>query len=291
LPPTSLAEQQRIVAYIKVFNDGSAIVSEIFRVPETTIVNITLLSIPFSDMVFVYDENGTYLYAEFMNNTRKLQVYTYGAKNVNVTYFTETLTSRESDVLGTWRLSISYDCPLILRLPKDVLILNVTATPTKISKEDNWIALQFPPANLTLEYMLLPNVTITPPQGKQSNATTPSSPQRPSEGNATAGGGSGGIQPSRQLPITWIVLVLVIVLIVITAYLILRRRAPGIILDEREREVVALLRKLGGRAPQYELCERLNIPKSTMSRIIRRLEEKGIVRIVKSGRYNIIELQ
>ena len=86
-------------------------------------------------------------------------------------------------------------------------------------------------------------------------------------------------------------LALVVVIVVVTAYLALRRHTSGIILDEREREVVTLLRKLGGRAPQYELCERLSIPKSTMSRIIRRLEEKGIVRVVKSGRYNIIELQ
>ena len=289
---TSLAEQQRVATYIKVFNDGSAIVSEIFRVPEAAIVNITLISMPFSDMVFVYDENGTYLYAELINNTKRLQVYTYGARSINVTYFTETLTSRESDILGTWRLSIGYDCPLTLRLPKDILILNVTATPTKISKEENWIVLQFPPANLTLEYLLLPNVTITPPQGKQGNATTPSPVQKPPKENATSGGTTGGVQPSRRrLPIPWIVLALVVVIVVVTAYLALRRHASGIILDEREREVVSLLRKLGGRAPQYELCERLNIPKSTMSRIIRRLEEKGIVRVVKSGRYNIIELQ
>lgn len=47
---------------------------------------------------------------------------------------------------------------------------------------------------------------------------------------------------------------------------------------------------MGGEAYQADLQRRLNIPKATLWRAIRRLENSGYVQVIKEGRVNKIKL-
>jgi len=282
-----LAEELRKAIYITVFSDGSALVSEIFSVPDAITVNVSLISVPFSNVVFVIDENGTFLYSEVINGTL-LEVYTYGARIINVTYVTETLTVKEQDVLGTWRLKLQSECPLTIRLPEDAVLLNITLLPDRILKEDKWTVLEFSSANITIEYMIVPQITVEKPP--EEEISTPVTGENATTGTETTAGTTKKSIIARLIS-TWIIVVIVAIVVLVMLVLLMRRRRYTMMLDEREREVINILKKLGGRAPQYEICERLGIPKSSMSRIIRRLEEKGMIRVIKSGRYNIIELK
>jgi len=61
-------------------------------------------------------------------------------------------------------------------------------------------------------------------------------------------------------------------------------------LDEREREVLDFLRKMGETC-QGEIGKALGIPKSSLSRTVSRLERKGLVRVNKRGKRKYLSLR
>ncbi|MBS3056867.1 MAG: hypothetical protein J4473_05540 [Candidatus Aenigmarchaeota archaeon] len=86
------------------------------------------------------------------------------------------------------------------------------------------------------------------------------------------------------------------VLIIITAVLLIRKKKKAInvkynetILTERQKMIVNMLEK--GHVTQSYLEKNLSIPKSSLSRNIRSLERKGIIKKYKKGMSNVIELK
>lgn len=57
-----------------------------------------------------------------------------------------------------------------------------------------------------------------------------------------------------------------------------------------ELKVLQYLLENGGRAYQYEIAKSLGIPKSSLSRILKKLNENGIIKIDRRGRYNYIQV-
>ncbi len=99
--------------------------------------------------------------------------------------------------------------------------------------------------------------------------------------------------------------ILCILSIVITIVLILRRRrkikninnesrsvSVEVVdnLSDLERKIINILVERGGEIYQSELYRLLKIPRTTLWRYIRRLEDRGIVRIKKVNRLNKIVL-
>lgn len=100
----------------------------------------------------------------------------------------------------------------------------------------------------------------------------------------------------------YVILTSVIVALVAVAVFALarRRRKPSIEkilkknphLREEERDVLAFLAKNSGRAFESEIRQRFpEIPRTTLWRLIRRLEKEEIVRIRRIGRENLVELR
>ena len=61
-------------------------------------------------------------------------------------------------------------------------------------------------------------------------------------------------------------------------------------LTSDEVRVLRLLLEHRGRMYQSEIARALNMPKSTVSRVVRRLRERGLVMVRKVGRYSYVEL-
>jgi len=107
------------------------------------------------------------------------------------------------------------------------------------------------------------------------------------------------IREYRAPIITPITIIVAIGIIIIAAYLIwkypiksIRNRGKMRELTEEEAEIIKFLREKGGKALEVEVRERFpNIPRTTLWRMIRRLENKGIVKVKKVGLQNIIELK
>jgi uncharacterized membrane protein len=107
------------------------------------------------------------------------------------------------------------------------------------------------------------------------------------------------VREYRAPLITPITIVATVGIAVIAAYLIwkypiksLRSRGKMGELTEEEAEIIKFLKERGGKALEVELRERFpNIPRTTLWRMVRRLESKGIVKVKKVGLQNMIELK
>jgi uncharacterized membrane protein len=77
---------------------------------------------------------------------------------------------------------------------------------------------------------------------------------------------------------------------------IIRHRGPEVNpiivegLNPTDKEVIKALMEMGGEAYQADLQRKLNMPKATLWRAIRRLESAGYVQVIKEGRMNKIKL-
>ncbi|MFP3484504.1 MAG: MarR family transcriptional regulator [Vulcanisaeta sp.] len=62
------------------------------------------------------------------------------------------------------------------------------------------------------------------------------------------------------------------------------------VIDEDEVKVLAFLLSRGGETYQAEIARELGLPKSTVSRIIRRLYEKGLITVRRVGRFSYVRI-
>ncbi|NPA47688.1 MAG: winged helix-turn-helix transcriptional regulator [Thermococci archaeon] len=69
-----------------------------------------------------------------------------------------------------------------------------------------------------------------------------------------------------------------------------RINSPELDLNEDEKRALLYVYDRGGRASQAEVREALELPKTTAWRMFRRLEEKGLIRVIKRKKGNVIEL-
>lgn len=78
-----------------------------------------------------------------------------------------------------------------------------------------------------------------------------------------------------------------------TAILFYRSRKVGsyIRISEQEADIIDILRKLGGKAYQSDIAKLAGLPRTTAWRYVRRLEERGLVRVVKRNRENLVILK
>lgn len=223
-------------------------------------ITLPLLSSP--DKIYnvlVLDENNeTLVYDYGENNT--IIIYTLGAKQVKIEYDTSRLTSME---YGLWKLKIIAPFSLTIRLPEDAIIIYINAPPTEIRPIDKQIEITLNPGDWEINY----EIPITPP-----------TPGRP---------------PAIPDYLKYYIIagVCVACISIILAVYIKRRRVLGSLSDE-EMEVLRFIRERGGRALEAELRERFShIPRTSMWRLIRRLEKRGIVQVRKVGLQNVVELK
>ena len=62
------------------------------------------------------------------------------------------------------------------------------------------------------------------------------------------------------------------------------------VINEDEVRVLAFLLSRGGETYQAEIARELGLPKSTVSRIIRRLYEKGLITVRRVGRFSYVRI-
>ena len=92
-----------------------------------------------------------------------------------------------------------------------------------------------------------------------------------------------------MFPLQYLLPILAVIIVVIIIYLFISRRPRD--LDSVDRDILELLRRKGGKALQTELMTELRIPKTTLWRHVKRLEELGYIEVEKIGRVNIVKLR
>ncbi len=109
---------------------------------------------------------------------------------------------------------------------------------------------------------------------------------------------SRGVNSRESIGIYIIPIIFIATLIIIVAALSLKRYRKSrkvekysmYELSDLEREIIKIIKDRGGSILQSELYRLLGVPRTTLWRAVRRLEERGIVRVEKVNRLNKIVL-
>ena len=125
--------------------------------------------------------------------------------------------------------------------------------------------------------------------------------ENPSNGGTPNGGGSSnGDSTSDSFPIEIIAVLLVAVAAVVVLFFLFKKRKPNVEkivklhpqLNKEEQDVIQFLGENEGKAFESQIRERFpEIPRTSLWRLVRRLEKLDIVKVQKIGLENQVELK
>jgi hypothetical protein len=251
-------------ATLTVFRDGVVHVNISVSVYETEpLISIPLLS-PIKNVsnILVLDENGSLL--DYDINDSSMTIYSLGATEITIEYDTDKLTFKE---FGIWTLKVMAPFNLIVIFPENANITYINAVPSAIRVRNNKVEIDLCPGEWEICYEIL----ITPPS-----------------------------KPPVQQPLTWASPIITYCMVIATVTVIcsalaltyVRNRRKISSLKEDEVSVLRFIKSRGGKVLEAELRENFShIPRTSMWRLIKRLEKQGVVRIKKVGLQNVVELK
>lgn len=215
--------------------------------------------------VIVKDEEGNPLDFRLENGT--LFIYPGDAELVMVSYYTPDLTSKEGIV---WTVNVSSGVPFEVVLPEGTVVVDLSDVPLEI----NGTSITMPPGNQSISYVL----------GE-------SWPHEDTTDKDT----SGGVTPVNTL----LAIAAVLAGGAVAGYWFkVRGRKIDVEallesdeLRDEEKQAIRYLLEHGGRASQAEIRDALGLPKTTAWRMFRRLEEKGLIKIIRGRKENWVELR
>jgi len=253
-----------------VYRDGLVHVTQTITVDELAPeVTLPLLSSSIENVI-VLDENQ--LAVDYEINEGNLTVFTLGAERVVVEYDTISLTKKEAEV---WTLVADNPYTLTVFLPQNSTVIYLSNMPTAIDTNGTGIKLSLYPSQWEISYVL------------------PLLPEDGSEGNGAS---------STTIPFEYLIAAIgALTAIVLLALLIVRRRrGPNVEkilkaypqLKKEDKEVIEFLAERGGKAFEAEIRERFpDMPRTSLWRLVRRLERMEIVEVKKIGLENQVQLK
>lgn len=258
-------------ATLTVYRDGVVHVDIVLLVDEyEPLIAVPLLYPPERvSNIIVLDENGSLL--DYDLSGGNITIYSLGSTKITLEYSTDGLTYK---VFGLWTINFTAPFELTIILPENATIMYLSGVPSAIRIVDGRLEMDLSPGDWEISY----EIPIQPP--------TPPPPQPPNQ---------------QQPPITWVspigymviatVIMCAVIMIAITIIYLRRRRVREALSDD-EAEIVRFIREKGGRVLEAELRENFpHIPRTSMWRLVKRLEKQGIVRVRKVGLQNVVELK
>jgi uncharacterized membrane protein len=255
---------------LKVYRDGLVHVTQAIIVDELAPdITLPFLS-PSIENVIVLDENQ--LAVDYEINGGNLTIFTLGATRVLVEYDTIALTKKEAEV---WTLVADNPYNLTVFLPQNSTVIYLSKMPTAIDTSGTGITLSLYPGQWEISYVL----PVLPEDETKDNGA-----------------------PLTTIPIEYLIAAIVAVTaVVLSALLIVRkRRGPNVEkilkahpeLKKEDKEVIEFLAEKDGKAFEAEIRERfLDMPRTSLWRLVRRLERLEIVEIKKIGLENQVALK
>jgi uncharacterized membrane protein len=252
---------------IKVYRDGLTHITQTLTVDELqSSVSIPLLSVSIENLI-VLDKNN--LTVDYVLNSTTLTVFSLGADQIVVEYDTAVLTNKQAEV-WTIQLNNSYDVKLILPFNSTIVYLN--QVPTLIDTTGGELSLSIGPNQWEISY-------IVPFQDDIQDD-------------------EGSIVP---FPIGYLIVsvIIVVVAIVIVAWLLMRKRKINVkktlsknpTLSNEDKAVIEFLAEKDGKAFEAEIRQRFpDMPRTSLWRLVRRLEGLDIVEIKRIGLENQVIL-
>jgi len=228
-------------------------------------ITVPLFGSEFEDLTVV-DENETVLSYTIYDST--MEIHTLGASRVSIEYDTQDLTTKDGSL---WSFSANTPTDFAVKLPENSTVIDLTSIPTEIRIEDEYPILLMPAGDQKVTYIL-------------------------------------GAQPKPEQPLPTFYLIIIGVMgggIIVGLALIFTRRerrfrwdthAKHIMskypdLRPEERTIINFLAVSGGAALEAHIRNAVGLPKSTTWRIVKGLEEKGVVVVEQIGQQNYVKLR
>ncbi|NJE10182.1 helix-turn-helix domain-containing protein [Thermococcus sp. MAR1] len=249
---------------LTVYNDGYTKVEyEILPSEYSSQVELPLLGDHYENVI-VGDGNGNPLNFRLENGS--LLIYSGNAEVVKVSYYTPDLTVKQGVV---WTLNIATNDSFTVVLPANAIVVDLSDIPLEIAGN----SITMPPGNQSVSYTL-------------------------------SGRGVGGEKGADSL--VYLALLGGLAVVGGSAYALWRKkksqssmpsreefqaRLENLDLNEEERRALLYIFDKGGKASQAEVREAIGLPKTTAWRMFKRLERKGLVKVLKGRKENWVELR
>jgi uncharacterized membrane protein len=269
--PTATAEYVFEVEALDltVYRDGLVHVTQKIIVDELSPQIILPLLSPSIENVLVLDDNQ--LAVDYEIEGSNLTILTLGSEIIAVEYDTISLTKKEAEV---WTFIADFSYNLTVFLPQNSTVIYLNKMPTAIDTSGTGIALTLYAGYWEISYV----VPLLPPD----------------ENN--------GKEVSGSIPIEYLILIIVaLASIFLSVPLIVRRRkgpnAEKILkanpqLKKEDKEVILFLIEKDGKAFEAEIRERFSeMPRTSLWRLVRRLERLEIVEVKRIGLENQVQLK
>jgi uncharacterized membrane protein len=251
---------------IKVYRDGLTHVTQTLildsLLPE---VALPLLSSSVENLI-VLDENQ--LAVDYQQNVTNLTVFTLGASRVSVEYDSIALTNKVADV---WTIILNHPYNLTVSLPKNSTIVYLNQVPTTIDTAGEELSLSLYPGQWELSYIVPLQLEV------QNNG-------------------------AWAIPIEYLIAtaIAVAVAILIVIFVVRRKRTINVKkilsrhpdLVKEDIAVIEFLAEKDGKAFEAEIRERFpDMPRTSLWRLVRRLEGLELVEIKRIGLENQVQLK
>ena len=278
---------------IYLMSNGSLVSMNVTTMQSVALLNVTLPVEPMGPTLTVQSANGTSVSAILIGNHLIIPAFGNGTFIIR---YVPLITQIPSGYLA---MNVSSPYVVNLFIGNSILLthlpINLIVNFTKVS---NGIILQLAPGNYTIGFISeTPTTGVTTTNTTTTIATTNTTKtSTQSTSNQTS---PKVTKTTSSIPqyVYYVVPTVIIAAIVLLIYVfIIRHRGPEVNpiivegLNPTDKEVIKALMEMGGEAYQADLQRKLNMPKATLWRAIRRLESAGYVQVIKEGRMNKIKL-
>lgn len=256
---------------IEVYRDGLTHITQLLTVDELKPqITITLLSASIENLV-VLDANNIAI--DFEVSGSNLNIFTFGATQITVEYDTVSLTSKQAEV---WSIIVNNPYNLTLFLPENSTIIYLNHVPTQINTETNKVSLVISPNQWEISYII---------------------PLQQEDNDDQDDGSSNTAIPLEFLIIGAIIIALTIAILII---FFMRKRKINVKktinsnphLSKDDKAVIEFLAEKEGKAFEAEIRQRFpDMPRTSLWRLIKRLEKAEIIEIEKIGLENQVKLK
>ncbi len=240
---------------LRVYEDGVVHVEEkIF--PDKSMGNVTvnLLTNDVENLI-VLREDGTLLNYDLTAD--KLVIHYDSLQEVIIYYDTDALTFKNGSL---WILELYLPMEAAILLPSKSMILSLTDIPRTITSEGGLLKLILSPGYWRIEYIMRVGET------------------------------SFNENAQQNFPVLILVGSLGGFVAALSTIIFVRRFRRGLYdLSEDEKRILEIIRKRR-RVSESDIRALTHLPKTTVWRVVRRLERRGLVRVVKVNRRNEVEL-
>jgi len=135
---------------------GYVIVTHVIYVDDApTVVELPLIGSP--DIVVALDEKGNPIAYNITDNN--ITLYPVENCTIELTYATSTPIIKEEKY---WSLKFNAFMPCKVLMPKDIVILDVNPLPERVITTNNMIVLYFVRGIISINYTIVPKITISP---------------------------------------------------------------------------------------------------------------------------------